>query len=73
MGLSRHEYWSGLPFPSPGNLPDAGIEPASLMSPALAGGFFTTLPPGKPLPRSYSNEISMVLTQKQTYRSYMGS
>ena len=42
MGFSRQEYWSGLPFPSPGDLPDPGIEPASLMSPALAGGFFTT-------------------------------
>ena len=39
MGLSRQEYWSELPFPSPGNLPYPGIEPAS---PALAGGFFTT-------------------------------
>ena len=46
MGFSRHEYWSGLPFPSPGDLPNPGIEP---MSPALAGGFFTTEPPGKPL------------------------
>ena len=42
MGFSRQEYWSGLPFPSSGDLPDPGIEPASLMSPALAGGFFTT-------------------------------
>ncbi|ELR50988.1 hypothetical protein M91_11147, partial [Bos mutus] len=46
MGFSRQEYWSGLPFPSPGDLPDPGIEPgiepASLMSPALVGGFFTT-------------------------------
>ena len=42
MGFSRHEYWSGLPCPPPGNLPDPRIEPASLMSPALAGGFFTT-------------------------------
>ena len=41
MGFSRQEYWSGLPRP-PGDLPDPGIEPASLMSPALAGGFFTT-------------------------------
>ena len=47
MEFSRHEYWSGLPF-SPGDLPDLGIEPASLVSPALAGGFFTTGPPGKP-------------------------
>ena len=47
MEFSRQEYWSGLPFPFPGNLPDPGIEPTSLMSPALAGGFFTTEPPGK--------------------------
>ena len=44
---SRQEYWSGLPFPLPGDLPDPGIEPASLVSPALAGGFFTTEPPRK--------------------------
>ena len=42
MEFSRQAYWSGLPFPSPGDLPDPGIERASLMSPALAGGFFTT-------------------------------
>jgi len=40
--FSRQEYYSGLTFPSPGDLPDPGIEPESLMSPALAGGFFTT-------------------------------
>ena len=44
MEFSRQEYWSGLPFPSPGNLPDPGIEPTS---PALAGGFFTTELHGK--------------------------
>ena len=43
MGFSRQEYWSGLPCPLPGDLPNPGIEPASLMSPALAGGFFTTI------------------------------
>jgi len=42
MGFPRQEYWSGLPFPSPGDLPDAGIKPVSLVSPALAGGFFST-------------------------------
>ena len=41
MGFSSQECWSGLPFPTPGDLLDSGIEPASLMSPALAGGFFT--------------------------------
>ena len=42
MGFSRQEYWSGLPCPPPGDLPNPGIEPSSLMSPALAGRFFTT-------------------------------
>ena len=42
MGFPRQEYWSELPFPSPGDLPDPGIKPESLASPALAGGFFTT-------------------------------
>jgi len=46
MGFPRQEYWSGLPFPSPDDLSDLEIEPAS---PALAGGFFTTEPPRKPL------------------------
>ena len=41
MGFSRQEYWSGLPCPPPGDLPDPGIEPTSLMSPALAGGFIS--------------------------------
>ena len=42
MGFSRHEYWSGLPFPPPGDLPDPGIRLSSLMRLALAGGFLTT-------------------------------
>ena len=42
MGFSRQEYWRGLPCPPEGDLPDPGIEPVFLMSPALAGGFFTT-------------------------------
>ena len=45
MGFSRPEYWSGLSFPTPGDLLDPGIEPTS---PALAGEFFTIEPPGKP-------------------------
>ena len=48
MGFSRQEYWSGLSFPFPGNLPNPEIKPESLKSPALAGGFFTTEPPDKP-------------------------
>ena len=50
----RPAYWSGLPFPSPGDLPDPGMEPAS---PALAGEFFTTEPPGKP-----SSKISKTIS-----------
>lgn len=42
MGFSQREYWSGLPGPPPGDLPDPGMEPASLKSPALAGMFSTT-------------------------------
>ena len=42
MGLSRQEYWNGLSCPPPGDLPDPGMEPVSLTSPALGGGFFTT-------------------------------
>ena len=47
MGFPRQEYCSGLPFPTPGHLPDPGIEPESPVSPALAGGFFTAALPGK--------------------------
>ena len=42
LGVSRQECWSGLPFPPPGDLRDSGTEPMSLMSPALAAGFFTS-------------------------------
>ena len=45
MGLSRREYWSGLPFPSPGDLPDIGIEPGS---PTLQADALPSEPPGKP-------------------------
>ena len=45
MGFSRQEYWSGLPFPSPGDLPNPGIEPGS---PALEADTLTSEPPGKP-------------------------
>ena len=54
LEVSRQEYWSGLPCPLPGDLPNPGIEPESLMSPALADGllllllFLPLVPPGKP-------------------------
>ena len=46
--LSKQEYWSGLPFPAPGNLHDMGIEPVSLAFHSLTDRFFTTVPSGKP-------------------------
>ena len=48
MGFPRQGYWSGLPFPPPGDLPKPGIELASPVSPVLAGAVFITEPPGKP-------------------------
>jgi len=67
MGFSWQEYWNGLPFPSPGDLPDPEIEPTSL---ALAGGFFTTEPPEKPflqsvnVPKSLTVSINCFLLQR---------
>ena len=52
MGFSRQEYWSGLPFPSPGDLPDPGIEPRS---PALQADTLTSEPPGKPYSTTKKN------------------
>ena len=48
-GFSRQEHWSGLPSPPPGDFPNQRIQPESLASPALAAGFFTSAPPGKPV------------------------
>ena len=48
MKLFRQEYWSGLPYPPPGDLPDPAIEPISPASPVLADGFFISMPPEKP-------------------------
>ena len=55
MGFSRQEYWSGLPFPPPGDLPDPVIKPTTVMSPALVGGFFTTSVAGKPCTEALIN------------------
>ena len=49
MGFPRQEYWRGWPLPPPGDLPNPKMEPPSLMSSTLAGGFFTLVPLGKPL------------------------
>ena len=52
MEFPKQEYWTGLPFPSSEDLPDPGVE---FVSSALAGGFFTTVPPGKPVVEAESN------------------
>ena len=54
MGFSKQDYWSGLPFPSTRDLPNPDNKPTSLVSPTLAGGFFTTVPLGK-LTQSFGN------------------
>ena len=62
MGFSRQEYWNGLPFPPPGSFLNPGIEPMSPMSPALAGRFHTTQPPGKLSPRaSHKSHLSTLI------------
>ena len=60
MEFSRQEYSSGFAFPTPGNLPNPGIKPESLESPAVASRFFTTLPPGKPGRVSYLALMTVV-------------
>ena len=64
MGFSRQEYWNGLPFPSPGDLPDPGIEPKS---PTLEADTLTSEPPGKPL-RYDLNKIPYDYTVEVTNR-----
>ena len=64
MGFPRQEYWSGLPFPSPGDLPDSGIEPMSLKSPALVGGFFTISATWEDLEGIMLSEISQTQIDK---------
>ena len=67
MGFSTQEYWNGLPCPPPGDFPDLGIEPTSLMSPALAGMFFTTSAtweaPGRLHPRPMTNCLRGIKSQ----------
>ena len=61
MGFSRQEYWSGLPCPPPGNLPDPGIEPLSFWSSCIATRFFTTESPGKPINKQIYVYISIYI------------
>ena len=59
MGFSRQEYWSGLPFPSPGDLPNPGIEPGS---PALQADALSSEPPGKPQPKQHRRVLFFFFT-----------
>ena len=73
MEFSRQEYWSMLPFPTPGNLPNPRIKPISLASPALAGRLFLTALPRKPNTIYYhlyvkSKKMNEYNTTEQTYR-----
>ena len=56
MRFPRQEYWSGLPFPSPGELHNPRVEPVSFASPALASEFFTPVSPRKPLGTAQTSE-----------------
>ena len=70
LGFSRQEYWRELPFLPPGDLPDPGIKAMSLKPPALADGFFTTEPPGKPQQCScilYLYEVSILWSDFSTW------
>ena len=57
MGFLRQEYWSGLPFPSPGDLPNPGIEPSFPESPELQSDALPSEPPGKPVPTAQPERI----------------
>ena len=67
MGFSRQEYWSGLPCPPPGYLPDPGIEPKSFMYPYWQEGSLPLAPPGKPL--TYYNSVQLQLYVRVDYNS----
>ena len=67
VGFPGQEHWSGLQLPSPGDLPDPGIEPPS---PALAGRFFTAEPPGKPFTMRIDMQISDALKSKNSFTQF---
>ena len=72
LGLSRKEYWNGLPCPPPEDLLDSGVEPVFLVSPALAdGGSLPLVPPGKPLEGIMLSEISQIEKGKYCMLSLM--
>ena len=67
VGFPRQEYWSRLLFPPPGDLPEPGIE---LLSLALAGGFFTTEPPGKPQENVAGAHVLSCFSRVQLFATY---
>ena len=71
MGFSRQEHWSQWSFPSSGNLPNPGIELTSLASPALAGRFFTTEPPGKQILIYFQISHSVAPAMRLAYVSFI--
>ena len=71
VGFSRQEYQSGVSFPSPGDLPHPEIEPGSLASPALAGRFFTTLPPGKPNKSTTLQFLKFLIKEREVRREWI--
>ena len=70
LGFSRQEHWSGLPCPPPGHLSDPRIKPASLMSPALAGGFFNTSATWEAPPSSFFNSSLLLKSLLQLSFTY---
>ena len=70
MGFPRQAYWSGLPFPPPVDIPNPGMESTSPVSPALAGRFFATEPPGKPLQQLFQSVVSLFYTERQRCGSF---
>ena len=72
MGFFRQEYWSGLPFPPPGGLPDPGTEPASLEFSALAGGFFALAPRVKSHFRNENTDLQLALVLSKAPGSAQG-
>ena len=74
MGYSREEYWSGLPFPYPGDLTDPGMENGSLASHAMASSFFTTEPDGKPrlsVVSAVKNLVTLLSRQRQQQKIFV--
>ena len=71
--FSRQEHWSRLAFPTPGDVPNPGVKPTCLVSPALAGGFLTTTSPGKSCysTRDYIQYLIITYNGKQLEKIYM--